>query len=126
MSNEEQGSLSVGAAAGLGLGSAASGDSSVIPSQARSAGASAAPGQRAPSSPSAIHQSLAQINERLASTNHVLILRVDPVTGNTIAEIQNAATGQVLQRVPSRDQQHLADMLAAWAHGHSILADVLA
>ena len=124
MSNEEQGSLSVGAAAGLG--SAARGDSSVLPSQTRSAGGGAARSQHASTSRDALQQSLAQINERLASTSHVLILRVDPVTGNTIAEIQNAATGQVLQRVPSQDQQHLADMLAAWAHGHSILADVLA
>ena len=49
-----------------------------------------------------------------------------PPDGQSIAEIQNACTGQVLQRVPSQDEQHLVDMLAAWAHGHSILADVLA
>ena len=124
MSNEEQGALPIGAAASLGFGSPASGDTRVIPS--RSHGIGAATAQRASSSPEGVAQSLAQINERLAATDHVLVLRVDPATGNTIAEIQNARTGQVLQRVPSQHQQHLADMLAAWAHGHSILADVLA
>ncbi|MGC8518141.1 MAG: hypothetical protein ACP5P4_06375 [Steroidobacteraceae bacterium] len=126
MSNEEQGGLSIGAAGSLGFGSTTSGDTGVIASRAQNIGARAATTQSTVSSPDAIHQSLAQINERLAATDHVLVLRVDAVTGHTIAEIQNAVTGQVLQRVPSQDQQHLADLLAAWAHGHSILADVVA
>ena len=124
MSNEEQGAAPIGAAASLGFGSAASGDTGVIPSRAHRIGAATA--KSTASSPDGVNQSLAQINERLAATDHVLVLRVDPATGNTIAEIRNAVTGQVLQRVPSQDQQHLADLLAAWAHGHSILADVLA
>ena len=125
MTDEDQGSIPIGHSAGMG-GSSPANDGSVIPSRARSVESTPSPGAGAPISADSIPQSLAAVNTRLAHSGHVLVLRIDPVTGTTIAEVRQAATGQVLQRIPSRDQQHLADLLASWANGKSILADVLA
>ena len=125
MTDEDQGSTPIGYSTGMS-GSSPANDASVIPSRARNVESTPAAGAGAPVPPDSIPRSLAAVNTRLAHSGHVLVLRIDPITGTTIAEVRQAATGQVLQRIPSRDQQHLADLLAAWANGKSILADVLA
>ena len=73
-----------------------------------------------------LQESVDRINARLASSNRVLQLRVDAETGMTIAEIKNAATGQVLQQMPGADVVHLAEMLSSWAHGKDALVDLIA
>lgn len=73
-----------------------------------------------------LQESVDRINARLASSNRVMQLRVDPETGITVAEIKNASTGQVLQQMPSADVVHLAEMLSSWAHGKNVLVDLIA
>jgi uncharacterized FlaG/YvyC family protein len=96
---------------------------------ATSGGASAG-GPSSQSSPAqaaaSLQESVDRINARLASSNRVLQLRVDAETGITIAEIKNAATGEVLQQIPSPDVVHLAEMLSSWAHGKNVLVDLIA
>ena len=73
-----------------------------------------------------LQESVDRINARLASSNRVLQLRVDPESGITVAEIKNSATGQVLQQIPGTDVVHLAEMLSSWAHGKNVLVDLIA
>ena len=73
-----------------------------------------------------VQESVDRINARLAASNRVLQLRVDPETGMTVAEIKNSATGQVLQQIPGADVVHLAEMLSSWAHGKNVLVDLIA
>ena len=90
-----------------------------------SSGGSASPPSAAQAAQS-LQESLERINARLASSNRVLQLRVDAETGMTIAEIKDAATGQVLQQIPGADVVHLAEMLSSWAHGKNVLVDLIA
>jgi uncharacterized FlaG/YvyC family protein len=127
--NEEHDSISVGAAEGLGFGSR-SAEANPTPQRsprpAQAAQAAAEASSHAPAAPDPIEQSVAQINSRLAEIDRVLILRVNPQTGLTVAEITNASTGQVLQQIPSPDLLHLAALLQSWAHGASALVDMIA
>ena len=127
--NEEHDSISVGAADSLGFGSP-SAEANPMPQRtprpAQAARSAADTRSIAPGAPDPIEQSLAQINSRLAAVDRVLILRVDPQTGLTIAEITNASTGQVLQQIPSPDLLHLAELLQSWAHGQSALVNMIA
>ena len=123
--NEDSGSISISESPGPGLGtSSGGGEMSAAPTRTHRSAVSG--GTSAPASPATINRSLATVNEQLAGSGHTRVLRTDPVSGVTIVEVRNASTGQVLQRIPSRDQQHLADMVAAGANGKSILADVIA
>lgn len=79
-----------------------------------------------PPTEESLDESVRRINARLAGVNRVLQLRTDAETGITIAEIKNAATGQVLQQIPSNDIVHLAAMLSGWAHGKNVLVDLIA
>ncbi len=105
-----------------------------VPSPGSSAAAASLAGASAAESTAAsphqtatpLQESLDRINARLARAHRVLQLRVDAETGMTIAEIKNAATGQVLQQIPSADVVHLAEMLSAWAHGKDVLVDLIA
>lgn len=124
--SEQHDSIAVGAAQGLGFG-APSADAGP-PQRPPHPGGSAQPAAPANSheAPDPIGQSLAQINARLAAVDRVVILRVNPQTGITIAEITNASTGEVLQQIPSADLLHLAELLQSWAHGDSALVNMLA
>lgn len=86
---------------------------------------SAAP-QSSAAQAASLQESVDRINARLASSNRVMQLRVDPESGLTVAEIKNASTGQVLQQMPSADVVHLAEMLSSWAHGKNVLVDLIA
>lgn len=86
---------------------------------------STAPASTTTSSPQSVEDAVAAINSRLASTNRVLQLSVD-AAGITIAEIKNAATGQVLQQIPSNDLVRFAEMLSSWSHGDKALLDLIA
>ena len=77
-------------------------------------------------SPNEIATSLAQVNERLATTGRVMTLNVDAGTGLTVATIKDSQTGAVLDQFPSTDSIHLAQMLAGWASGKNILLDLIA
>ena len=127
--SEQHDSIAVGAAQGLGFG-APSADAGP-PQRPPHPGGSAQPAapaspQGTPAAPDPIGRSLAQINARLAAVDRVVILRVNPQTGITIAEITNASTGEVLQQIPSADLLHLAELLQSWAHGDSALVNMLA
>lgn len=127
--NEEQDSISVGAADSLGFGSP-SAEANPMPARtprpARAAQSAANTGSHASAAPDPIEQSVAQINSRLAAVDRLLVLRVNAQTGLTIAEITNASTGQVLQQIPSPDLLHLAELLQSWAHGESALVNMIA
>jgi len=79
----------------------------------------------ATSSPQSVDDAVAAINGRLSSTNRILQLSVD-AAGITIAQIKNAATGQVLQQIPSNDLVRLAEMLSSWSHDDKVLLDLIA
>lgn len=127
--NEEHDSIaSVSSSENLGFGSSSAEANPMPPRAARQAPASSAANRdsRGPAAPDPVEQSAARINARLAADNRALVLRVNPQTGLTIAEITNASTGQVLQQIPSRDLLHLAELLQSWADGHSTLIDMIA
>jgi uncharacterized FlaG/YvyC family protein len=69
---------------------------------------------------------LANVNEKLASTDRQMQMQVDRATGLTIVTVKNSQTGEVLQQFPGMDSVHLAQMLAAWASGKNILVDLIA
>jgi uncharacterized FlaG/YvyC family protein len=69
---------------------------------------------------------LANVNEKLASTDREMQMQVDRATGLTIVTVKNSQTGEVLQQFPGMDSVHLAQMLAAWASGKNILVDLIA
>ena len=132
MNEEHESIASVGSADGLGYGSPSYSDATPVPAPPSRAPRStpSVQGDASPSPPAmppdAVDQSVARINARLASVNRVLVLRVDPRSGLTIAEIRNALTNEVLQQIPSRDLLHLAQLLQSWSHGESALIDMIA
>ena len=71
----------------------------------------------------AVRSAVEQINAHLASVGRVLSLKVDPVSGYTVAQISNAQTGEVLQQMPTEDHIKLERMLAHWSHGGNVLMD---
>jgi flagellar protein FlaG len=78
------------------------------------------------SSPRTPQQAVDQLNAALASANRVMRLSVDPATGLTVATISDAATGQVLQQIPSDELMRLAEMLEGWGNGKKVLVDLIA
>ncbi len=128
MTEEHDSIAPAGALQGLGLGAPAPAGANPMAAGATTATAplafpSGEPISGPPSAAVPLEQSVTRINARLAATGHVLVLRVDPQSGITIAEIKNASTGQVLQQVPSQDLVRLAELLASWAQGNGILID---
>ncbi|HTY92884.1 MAG TPA: flagellar protein FlaG [Steroidobacteraceae bacterium] len=75
-------------------------------------------------SPQVLQYAVDQINAHLAGVDRVLSLRVDPLSGMTVAQISNAKTGEVLQQYPTEDRLQLELMLARWSHGGNVLMDV--
>lgn len=131
MNEEHESIASVGSADGLDYGSPSYSDATPVPARPSRAPQSAPSvlgdaNPSRPATPDTLDQSVARINARLASVNRVLVLRVDPRSGLTIAEIRNATTNEVLQQIPSRDLLHLAQMLQSWSHGESALIDMIA
>lgn len=122
--SEGHDAISLNSATGLGSSSSTAADP-VLPSPRPRASAATDEANSSPASES-VGTSIARINVHLASSNRVLTLRVNAQTGMTVVEIKDGSTGRVLHEVPSRDLQHLAEILSAWADGKSILADVLA
>jgi flagellar protein FlaG len=72
----------------------------------------------------AVQLAVDQINAHLAGVDRILALKVDPSTGYTVAEISDAATGEVLQQIPTEDGIRLKQMLSRWSHGGNVLMDV--
>lgn len=72
----------------------------------------------------AVQLAVDQINAHLAGVDRILALRVDPTSGYTVAEISDAATGEVLQQIPTEDGIRLKQMLSRWSHGGNVLMDV--
>jgi flagellar protein FlaG len=72
----------------------------------------------------AVQLAVDQINAHLAGVDRILALKVDPGTGYTVAEISDAATGEVLQQIPTEDGIRLKQMLSRWSHGGNVLMDV--
>jgi flagellar protein FlaG len=72
----------------------------------------------------AVQHAVDQINAHLAGVDRVLSLKVDPLSGYTVAQIANALTGEVLQQIPTEDHLQLERMLARWSHGGNVLMDV--
>ena len=77
-------------------------------------------------SPQEIANSLAEVNQRLATIGRVMTLNVDAGSGLTVATIKDSQTGDVLEQFPSTDSIHLAEMLSGWASGKNILLDLIA
>lgn len=131
MNEEHESIASVGSADGLGYGSSSYSDAASVPTRPSRAPQPAPSVQgdanpSGPATPDTLDQSVARINARLASLDRVLVLRVDPRSGLTIAEIRSASTNEVLQQIPSRDLLHLAQLLQSWSHGESALIDMIA
>jgi uncharacterized FlaG/YvyC family protein len=123
--SEESGSIAAVGAMGSRDDYASTHDNSPSPQTMAvlSATVSAASGPPPRPSPQAVQAALANINAHLASVDRVLSLKVDPVSGYTVAEISNATTGVVLQQFPNEDQIQLEQMLARWSHGGNVLMD---
>jgi len=115
---------------GESIGSVAAIDTSTTYDRLPSLASSVAPvaNQSSASQPTAqeIQDSVDQVNAKLAGTDRVLQLNVDPGSGLTIATIRNSQNGEVLGQYPSTDSLHLAQMLAGWASGKNILLDLIA
>ncbi len=79
-----------------------------------------------PAAPPDLQAALAQVNEQLADVNKVMELSVDPATRLTIATIRDSQTGEVLQQFPGTNSLRLAEMLASWSPGKSLLLDLIA
>jgi flagellar protein FlaG len=87
------------------------------------AGAAVADAEERPSD-EAVQRAVEQINAHLAGVDRILALKVDPTSGYTVAQISDAATGEVLQQIPTEDGIRLKQMLSRWSHGGNVLMDV--
>jgi uncharacterized FlaG/YvyC family protein len=72
----------------------------------------------------AIQFAIYRINVHLAAVDRALSLQVDPESGHAVAQITDARTGEILQRIPTEDTAQLERMLARWSHGGNVLMDV--
>ncbi len=129
MSEERVSIGPLNSAEGPGFGSSSAGAKQGPSRKARRGAAARAadPGSHdSPAAPAPIEQSVGRINARLVAADRALFLRFDPQTGVHVAEVTNIATGQVLQRIPSRDLRYLAELLQSWADGDSALVDLTA
>ena len=87
------------------------------------AGAAVSDAEERPSD-EAVQRAVDQINAHLAGVDRILALKVDPSSGYTVAQISDAATGEVLQQIPTEDGIRLKQMLSRWSHGGNVLMDV--
>jgi uncharacterized FlaG/YvyC family protein len=86
--------------------------------------AAAVDDQRSRPSEQAIRLAMYRINAHLAAVDRALSLQVDPESGQTVAQIRDALSGEILQQIPTEDPVQLERMLARWSHGGNVLMDL--
>ncbi len=123
--NEERGSVSrIGASGAMDDYGSAQEHSPAPAKSALIRPAAAVGDQSRRPSEQAIRLAIYRINAHLAAVDRALSLQVDPESGQTVAQIIDAQTGEVLQQIPTEDPLQLERMLARWSHGGNVLMDL--